>query len=246
MTMRRLTPDGIADLTTWVEQLRHDGRLEPPPLLSNDRTSQPVDFPFDSPDFVFGDRAELGTWLAERLRPFRSRVLYDEGFWSALALLLVDQVCPAKSGGERKPGEAARYVMDAKRKAYRHLLWAAWWAMDTYGDDGRYLLVPSLLGDYPLEFGGGEVMGQIAANQMTTAAPAVIRLGRWLYADPVSGRQRKGSSGKGAASPRRFVQVLRHFELTYDFSSANAEFIAALLPGEFASRLKEGTPSNAA
>ena len=109
--------------------------------------------------------------------------------------------------------------------------------MSTYGDDGRYLLVPAKVGQHPLEFGGGEIMGQIAANQMTAGSATVIRLGRRLYADPANGHQRAGSSGKGAASPRRFIQVLRHFELTYDFSSMGDEALAELLPEEFEGRL---------
>ena len=81
-------------------------------------------------------------------------------------------------------------------------------------------------------------MGQIGANQMTTASPSVIQLGKMLYAAPDTGRQRKGSSGKGAGSPRRFVQILRQFEMTYDFSSMSAEALAAMLPKEFEGRLK--------
>jgi hypothetical protein len=235
---RRLSPPGLRSFETWLGQLRQDGRISPPKeLLSNPHTSEELGFEFEPASRHFGTRAELGSWLARNLEQHAGSILYDEGFWSALALHLFDEICAPRTNGVRTPGESARYLFDSKRKAYRHLIWAAWWAMRTYGEDGQYLLVPSNLGQHPLEFGGGELMGQIAANQMTAGSAAVIRLGRRLYADPITGHQRKGSSGKGASSPRRFIQVLRQFELTYDFSSMTDANLAKLLPAEFASRL---------
>jgi hypothetical protein len=237
MTFRRLNDQGMEKLREWFDGIRGGQTLTAPlHLLSDPETSTALTFRFDPSVLVFTNRAELGGQLAPALRSHRKEVLYDEGFWSALALFWIDLICPDE-GGVRKPGEVARYVHDARRKSYRHLIWAAWWAIDRYGEDGAYLLLPASASANQMTFGGGEVMGQIAANQMTTAAPSVIKLGRRLYASRSTSRQLSGSSGKGAASPRRFIQVLRHFELTYDFSSMTAENLAKLLPPEFKKRL---------
>jgi len=237
MTFRKLNDQGLERLRGWFGAIRN-GEKQPAPLhlITDVGTSTALSFNFAPSSLSFTNRAELGQQLAQALRSHRTEVLYDEGFWSALALVWIDNVCPEESG-TRKPGELARYVLDARRKSYRHLIWAAWWAMDRYGDDGAYLLLPTSPTTGQMTFGGGEVMGQIAANQMTTSAPAVIKLGRQLYASKLTSRQLSGSSGKGAASPRRFIQVLRHFELTYDFSSMTTDDLAKLLPSEFKKRL---------
>lgn len=238
MQLRRLTPLGIQSFEAWLSGLRAGETSEAPMhLLQPGATSEALSFSFDVEGCAFADRSEMGIWLARELSAHQGAILYDTGFWSALALAWIDHICPKGTGGRRTSGENARYVLESRRRAYRHLVWASWWAMNTYGDDGRYLLVPSQAAQSSLDFGGGEVMGQIAANQMTTASPSVIQLGRMLYAAPDTGRQRKGSSGKGAGSPRRFVQVLRQLEITYDFSSMPADALAAMLPKEFESRL---------
>lgn len=85
-------------------------------------------------------------------------------------------------------------------------------------------------GAHPLEFGGGEVVGQLAANQMTTGGETIIKQGRQLYSDPNTGRQRRGSGGAAAGLPRSFIHVLRQLELNYDFCSMNTNTASKLLP----------------
>lgn len=235
MVLRRLNRSGIDAFQKYIE-LSRAGHRQPAPvhLLDDPETSQALSFDFDPVDADgFNDRAEMGTYLVRALGDVGGQILHDEGFWSALGLRWFDQLCVQRSDGSRKPGENARYVLESQRRAYRHLAWGAWWAIDQFGEDGEYLLLPITIGEHPLEFGGGEVMGQIGANQMTTSAPSVIRLGRILYADPSTGRQRRGSGGKGRGSPRRFVKVLRQFQLTYDFGSMDESTLKGLLPKEF-------------
>jgi len=238
MSFRKLNEEGLARFTDWIHQLKSDGSLSiPKHLLTDPATSELLKFAFSPVEQEFSDRAKLGAWLNTNLSGHEAEILYDAGFWSALALFWFDQICAQRADGKRKPGEVARYVFDGRRKNYRHLIWATWWAINSYGADGRYLLLPVSAKDNPLEFGGGEVMGQIAANQMTTSSSVVIRLGRKLYSDPQTDRQNKGSSGKGADSPRRFVKVLRQFQLTYDFDAMTDDAIEGLLPKEFEQRL---------
>ena len=238
MKFRKLNEEGVAQFGHWIVSLNANPKSEPPwSLLSNPATSEETAFELPLAGRVFEDRAELGEWLTDALKDHASEVLSDAGFWSSVALVLIDQICAPRADGARKPGEMARYVFEPQRKSYRHLVWAAWWAINTYGENGRYLLMPVSNRDYPLEFGGGEIMGQIAANQMTTSSQTVIRLGRRLYEDPETKRQSKGSSGKGADSPRRLIQVLRQFQLTYDFESMSDDALAGLLPKEFSKRL---------
>lgn len=239
MSFRRLNEKGTEQFRQYVVKLKGDGALPPPfQLLNNPETSEEVEFSFTPTNRIFSNRVELGDWLQKALTSCEAAVLYDEGFWNALALQYFDQICVLRADGKRKPGEVARYIFEPQRKSYRHLIWSSWWAIDSYGEDGRYLLLPISDRDYPLEFGGGEVMGQVAANQMTTSSPTVIRLGAILYSDIATGRQNKGSSGKGADSPRRLVKVLRQFQLTYDFEAMSVEALAGLLPSQFRKRLE--------
>lgn len=242
MNFRKLNQAGIDSFTSHLMKLKDEPRTAPPHhLLADPATSEEMPFAIQDRDIRFSDRVSLGSYLKHVLADHKATVLHDSGLWSGLALHWFDQLCSPRADGQRRPGEKARYILDSRRSAYRHLIWASWWAVETYGDTGKYLILPARTGEYPLEFGGGDVMGQIAANQMTTGSTAVIELGRRLYADAETGRQRRGSGGKGAGSPRRLVQVLRQFELTYDFSSMDVETLAALLPAEFRVRLKGGT-----
>ena len=49
-----------------------------------------------------------------------------------------------------------------------------------------------------------------------------------------SGNLKRGAAGKGAGSARRFVRIIRQYQMTYDLNSMNGKEIVELLPYEFA------------
>lgn len=232
--IRRLNTSGSQEFEHHVRRLQLGEKLENPlNLLTDDRYSEEIGTAIHPDQRVFSDRADLGRHLVELLGGAAAYLTHDAGLFNALTLFWFDQLCAPRADGIRKPGEMARYLFEPRRKAYRHLVWGSWWAMNAYGEDGAYLLLQMKPGQFPLEFGGGEVMGQLAANQMTTGGETIIRLGKQLYSDPETGRQRRGSGGSGAGSPRSLVRVLRQLEMNFDFRSMGQKEVRALLPSEF-------------
>lgn len=242
--IRRLNPVGLDRFEKYIRDLQAGQTpVLPLDLLTDPGTSEATDVPIVPDKRQFTDRADLGRYLAKILSGDAFHLSHDVGLLSALTLFWFDQLCAPRADGKRRPGEMARYIFEPKRKTYRHLVWGSWWAMSTYGEDGAYLLLQMKPGAHPLEFGGGEVMGQLAANQMTTGGETIIKLGKQLYSDPNTGRQRRGSGGSSAGSPRSFIRVLRQRELNFDFRSMDTKAVSNLLPGEF-DRWKDHQPTN--
>jgi hypothetical protein len=232
--IRRLNPVGLDKFEKYIRDLQAGQTPAlPHDLLTDPGTSDATDVPIVPDQRQFTDRADLGRHLAKILSGDAHHLSHDVGLLSALTLFWFDQLCAPRADGKRRPGEMARYIFEPRRKTYRHLVWGSWWAMSTFGDNGAYLLLQMKPGAHPLEFGGGEVMGQLAANQMTTGGETIIKLGKQLFSDPNTGRQRRGSGGSAAGSPRSFIRVLRQLELNYDFRSMDTGAVSKLLPGEF-------------
>jgi len=150
----------------------------------------------------------------------------DSGFWSWLALLWFDQLCPAKKD-VRKPSMDYNYILsnDFKHRP-RHAIYMTWQLVNRYGKDAMYLLCKEM----PTR---GEAMEQMMARQEILSCEGIVRLGSKLYLDPQTGMQKKGTGGKGAGSVRRYVTWLNQLKLTYDLYSLSPEDLEQLLPPEF-------------
>ncbi|MGB7157703.1 MAG: hypothetical protein WBD40_06530 [Tepidisphaeraceae bacterium] len=126
MKLRRLTPDGIAQFTAYLANLKAEPTLPPPRhLLEEDGASEAVQGDVEVQDKPFATRLEAAKHLDQLLAPADlPQVERDAGLWAWLALYFFDQLCPPGKGGMRKPGELARYVpqIDSSRRYYRHML----------------------------------------------------------------------------------------------------------------------------
>jgi hypothetical protein len=61
----------------------------------------------------------------------------------------------------------------------------------------------------------------------------VVELATHLYYDSKSGTTKKGSGGKGGGSPRRLVDILRQFDVTWDLYAMSLKEFWTILPKEF-------------
>lgn len=156
----------------------------------------------------------------------------DTGLWCWLTVLLFDQVCPVPSGPEpRKVGALARYYPEFGewRRYYRHLLAGPWMIFHAHADNPRRAM--ALLAG-PLH-APGDIVEQLASRQELVTNPTVMDVVRQLYFDSSTGRLKRGAARKNNGGPRRLVDILSQFDVTYDLYSVSPEQLIALLPGEF-------------
>lgn len=156
----------------------------------------------------------------------------DAGLWCWLTVLLFDQVCPAPVGQEsRKVGALARYYPEFGewRRYYRHLLAGPWMIFHAHADDPRRAM--ALLAG-PLH-APGDIVEQLASRQELVTNPTVMETVRQLYFDGSTGKLKRGTARKTNGGPRRLVDILSQFDVTYDLYSVTSADLLALLPSEF-------------
>lgn len=231
----KLNKEGMRNFKSYLMALKAGGKGAPPIELCYDRsTSDKLIFDIDPESMEFDDRVQMGKSLKSLVGKNNSTVLYDPGFWTAMSLVLFDKICPPENDGSRSTLALNRYIFDGNQlKADRHILWGAWWAIQTLGDDGEFFLrqpVGSL--NDSLQY-HGEIMNRFASNQLVASVPGVIDLTRQLFQDAETKRPKKGTSSRGSGSPNHLVRLLRQFELTYDFHHMTPETLRKLLPQEF-------------
>ena len=230
----KLNEEGIRKFKGYLMALKAGGKGTPPVHLCYDRqTSKPLAFDIDPEDAEFSDRVEMGKYLKTLIGENDDAVLYDSGFWTAISLAWFDMICPPDNNGIRSTLALNRYVFDKNQlKADRHILWGAWWAIKTLGDDGEFFLRPEKSTNDSLQY-HGEIMNRFAGNQLVASIPGVINLTKHLFQDPENKRPKKGTSGRGSGSPNHLVRVLKQFELTYDFHYMTTDALRDLLPTDF-------------
>jgi hypothetical protein len=230
MRLRRLTESGIRSFEAHIRNLRQ-GTEETTPwgLLESEEHSEALADRIEvEQERAFGTRYDLGRYLVEsfegvRLQPY----IGDRGFWTWLALLWFDQLCPAKKG-QRRPSQPYNYVLSRNyNHRPRHSVYMTWQLVDRYGEDSRFMLCkePSTR---------GELTEQLMARQDILSAEGVVRLASQLYFDPVSGIFKRGSAArKSPGCVARYIAWLQQLELTYDIFSTTREDLERMLPVEF-------------
>lgn len=234
MPMRRLlrlNEDGIRRMEEWVGDLKLDPTLPVPgDLLEEGVFATKVEPQIPVGDIEAASRFELAHKLADLFADFDIDGLYDDvGLWSWLSLHCIDVLMPP-SRGRRKPGELARYVPSPRwDRRYRHLLRAPWHLVARARADGidPGIFEPFLVNapDRP-----GELYEQFFSRVDQASSPGVLAAVRKLFFDEGTGRLRRGTSGKGSGSARRFGKVVNQLLLTYQVPIATCEGILGILP----------------
>lgn len=231
----KLNETGIQKFKGYLMALKAGGKGTPPVQLCYDRqTSDALPFDIEPEDAEFADRVTMGKCLRDLIQKNDDTVLYDPGFWTAMSLIWFDKICPPDNNGARLTLALNRYIFDSNQlKADRHILWGAWWAINTLGDDGEFFLrQPVGSKNDSLQY-HGEIMNRFASNQLVASVPGVIQLTRLLFQDDESKCPKKGTSGRGSGSPNHLVRLLKQFELTYDFHHMSPDALRGLLPKDF-------------
>ena len=167
-------------------------------------------------------------------------LLPRRGLWAWLSFVLRDQVYPRQKGGQRKLMDVHRWYpasIDDYQKGQRHLVRMPVLLLSSFGCNSDHLLhgKPSV---------PGEVREQLTSQQdmfhLTIQAAA-----RKLYFDDQTGKLHSGSGGKGGGSSRRFAQVRKQLDVTWDLFALTPDQLIEKLPKEF-DRYKNAIPQSRA
>lgn len=240
MFARRLTREGIDEFESFLSSLKGDSSADPPlELLTDLRTSAPIDAEVDAEPREFHSRLEVAEHLQRILRLDASTLRTDSGFWTWLALCWFETLCPIRND-RWQPGDRSRWIADLEdpRKACRHLLAGPYQVYRAHRDDPARAL--ALLCGPPQQV--GPLITLIASRPSLVTCKAVVGATTRLYYDTTRAKNRPGLSGKGPGSPRRFADVLSQLDLTWDLHSLSTETLLALLPAEFDSFQRSSVP----
>ena len=236
MLARRLTKEGIERFENFLERLRdHPNSRLPTHALTDEKLSEAVDVKIQVESIEASSRMGVAEHVFQLLRRDTETLRIDKGFWCWLSLYWFNELCPVVTG-ERVPGDRYRWIaeLDNTHRAYRHMLAGPYQIYRAHRDDpdrARAFLCGPV---HQL----GELLGQIASRPSLVTCKAVAGAATRLYYDEEDDRLRRGSSGKGAGSARRFADVLSQLDLTWDLHSLTADQLLELLPDEFDRFLK--------
>ena len=228
-----LNDNGVDSFSDWLQRGAKGVR---PSYLLTDSSTAVEKFPESLVDDgrEFENRYEFGEYLQEQLQPLDDGTLEsDRNFWSTLALIWFDRLCPQDKRGNRKIDKTYRYILSPHfRHHYRHLVQPCWQLVRDHGENASFMLLASKrqgdrLGRH------GDILEQIGARQSSLRNKVVIEVAAAMYSDPDSGRPVRGAAGRGGGSARRLGTVLRQLDLTYDFELLGATSLRTLLPKEF-------------
>jgi hypothetical protein len=79
----------------------------------------------------------------------------------------------------------------------------------------------------------GDLVEQLASRQQVVTNPMLMQIATDWFVDSATGQQRRNANSKGPGGPRRFIDVLNQFDLTWDLSLIPADEFRARLPPEF-------------
>jgi len=234
---RILNDEGVRQFSRFIEELRSGlNQNTPLGLLTARATSVP--FEHDSLDIQardFETRYQLGEYLVKELSVVdENLVIGNRNFWSSLALVWFDRLCPPNQDGTRKPSMAYNYVLSENyQHRPRHAIYTTWELVRRYAEDAKFLLNRPL----PVR---GELVEQLMARQYFLSCDSVIRAASAIYYDPEKGTFKRGAAArKSPGCVQRYVDFLQQIEVTYDLFSIPKAELLSLMPDEF-SRFMQG------
>lgn len=231
MQIHRLRDSGLELMHQWLDAGASSAASVPDDLLSAGH-AEPTVYGAIDPHRKFASRFEWATYIEDTLASESIATLQrDKGMWAWLSLVYFDQVCPRDGAGNRKVAQRARYVPAGSdfRTAHRHLLQGPWRLVRAHSD-GPERVSPLLAGALHKP---GDLYEQLAARLEIAGSRSVMEVARRLYSRADGDGLKRGAGGSGPGSPRRFAQVLRQFDLTYDVYGMDSTSLMTLLPSEF-------------
>jgi len=229
----RLTDEGIIRFQEFIDS---QSTTEPESfdleVATDPRYSEIASEDCDIPETCsFNNRFEAASVLSELIRNARlPDAAHDRGVWCWLSWLWFESICPIGGDGKRKTGEPARWILNLDyNRYYRHILAGPWWIYDAHRDDPDRALALLCTPVTTL----GELNAQIAGRQELVSNSGLVGMLTKHFYDSVTGKLRRGISGKGRGSARRLATVINQLDMIWDLYSTSPDEFFELLPSEF-------------
>jgi hypothetical protein len=231
MNLRRFNELGTEQFRAFLGVLREKPMTPLPAELADDaRFTEVVEPAIQIERPPLATKWDAGDYLFRSLAPIpRSTLGTDVGLWSWLAFWFFDQLCPPDGRGWRDPSDQnAPYIAIAGDHRYgldKHFLFFPWKMRMVHGEAARPILSAALPKDSDEQ--------RAWTAYYLNLSPEVIRLFTQLYWDPTEGKIKRGAlshAKKARGTLRRFIQLLKQLEVTYDIQGMTASRITALLP----------------
>lgn len=222
---------GLTEFERLINELRN-GTIKhiPEDLLYNNEFVVPLEPIVNIEKVDYKNKGELIPYITASLNLKSNKFLYfDKGLWSWLAAFFFDNICPVDGNGKRKINETAYYVLrDPKEytKYYRHLLAYYSRLYTEVGESSKLLLS----GTFQTR---GEISEQLGASQEIALNKGILTAANILYWDETTKSFKRGAASNKGGSVRRFVRIIKQYQMTFDLNSMSGEKIVELMPEEF-------------
>jgi len=238
MKVRILNTEGIQLFSSFLDRIESEKNVTVPNILEdlNYTEELPVDVFLDNK--TFKNRTELAGHIFNRFSESNLQTSdNDIGLWTWITLYYFDQVCPDKAVGRRKrnfrsnPREREAYILSPSnyQRYYRHLIAAPYSLYKNYSSSPEILSSFLCTPIYEIN----EVYAQIGASQEYISNKSIVHAVTKLYYDSEKEQNKTGAGSKTGGTPRRLVDALDQFILTFDLYSMDADEILSILPREF-------------
>lgn len=232
--LKRFTESGIIQFATLIEKFRVEKSINEillNDLLNNREFTEDIDggLAIDIPKT--NNKYEIAKYLSVLLELKTNRQLYrDSGLWTWLSAFMLDLLVPYKKNStSRDFKENALYVLESNnyKRYYRHLLAFAALTYTEMEEKGRIFLRGEI-------YERGEIVEQLASVYNIQRNYSIIEAATILFYNKESDSINKGAADKfKGGSARRFREVLKQFQLTFDLNSMNGSQVVKILPTEF-------------
>ena len=235
--LRRFTTEGMMVVGQQLDMMRAGNSVNLGELIDNRSLTVNVTSAGVIEDRIFSNRFECAEYLYQLLDAHSSEIpnpAEDAGLWTWLAVFFREQLF---AKGVNKLGKNSRWVSSTEYNLfYRHLLAGPYYIYNAHKDNPSRALVVLCT---PLA-APGDIVEQFASRQDIVRFPSLMEVTTKLFYDPSTGRPKVGAANKDTGgTARRFVDVLKQFDLTFDFYGMTSDQILELLPTEF-DRYKNG------
>lgn len=232
MNLGRFNDQGVAIFQAFLDSCTTTQPLPYPESALTDSTqSESIDNGVTLEQRSFATRFELAEYLHSRFNAADFRPAQaDKALWSWIACFYFQQICP-KKGDAWSPGAAARWIPQSSdwRRYYRHLVAGPYGIYRAHQDNPKRAL--AVLCQRPGR--PGDLVEQLASRQEIVTNPGILQAATYYFVDEIAGIQRKTANSKGRGGARRFIDVLKQFDVTWDLSALSGGDLLQMLPKEF-------------
>jgi hypothetical protein len=233
MELRRFNEAGLAIFAAFLDSLGGDTpKAWPESALADPAFTEEAKPSTGIERREFATRFELAEYLSVVFESAGySPPRTDRGLWAWIACFYFNEICPKRPDGQRSPGSLPRWIPLSTdfRRYYRHLVAGPYALYRAHRDDPRRAL--AVLCQKPGR--PGDVVEQLASRQQIVTNPAVMQVATDLFVDKERMRPNRSANTKGPGGPRRLIEVLGQFDVTWDLSMLTADQLRSRLPAEF-------------